>query len=244
MSKEYYCPKCHNQLTYYQIVLNPGEEIPKYKHYFRCDKCQDLNYDEELIKKLEPNLFFDFGKINKRSYKMYCNCLNCKVAFAVWEGSERRKYGIYDYSDISIEISNKTQTIYKTNGLVPMIIGGVLFGGAGAIGGSIIGANKKAVREKEIYTITISVYDTVFTGFVLQTEDKSFVHDFVVKAEILRKHASANEEQKMKKQEEQVESDNKESVFDKVVELKKLYDEGFIDKQTYEEKKKKYIDLL
>ena len=61
MSKEYYCPKCHNKLTYYRLNTNPGSVVLQYKYYYRCDKSQDYNYDEEIIKKLEPDLLIDFG---------------------------------------------------------------------------------------------------------------------------------------------------------------------------------------
>ena len=230
------CPVCKRRL--YHL------ERDKNKCY--CSYCSHT-YQEADLELLDDWISIDIGK-NKEWGK--CEIIiNPNNGVLMFTGKSFLHYyskaGIYCFDEIQIEVSSSKEMLYKTKGMTPMIIGGLLFGSAGALAGGIIGTGQKSIKEKNNYMISITVESLQFSGLVTETDDANLVHNFVTKMELIRKRISMDEDTEEKKEViDDSNDDSNETIYEKLVNLKKLYDEGIIDQETYNAKKKKYIDLL
>ena len=165
----------------------------------------------------------------------------CAITYGEWW------YGPYNFDDLTIEIKENHETIYKAKGFTPAIVGGLLFGGAGAIAGSLM--STKSPKIKTSYTIAISTKDLNYPGVVVENSDKQDIHNVVTSLEILKKNTTVtNSDNAYNKS--FADNDNisktvlSNETTEELINLKKLYDAGVIDKDTYETKKKKFIDML
>lgn len=239
--KEYFCLECKEKLVFQK----------KFDSY-QCYNCYGLSYSKIILDEVNPNIEIYLGKIKgKGNYYLVINSDSGKLAFCCynkWSGSYKWN-GPYEFEDISISVSTTKETIYKTSGATPMIVGGILFGSAGAIAGSIVGSKEKSSKVKDHYTIQVTTNDLKFSGFVISTDDANLAHDVITRVEIIRKKIEKQESgdsliEDVAEKQRQTDVKNDISIYEKLIELKNLYDSGIIDLETYEEKKKKYIDLL
>lgn len=230
--KKYVCPKCKGPL---KISIN--------KQWLLCDNCGSKYSRVYTI--LNPDVKCNLGNVRFGNDIVPCslqmNSTNGKLAFRFERDTCYGWWaGPYDFGDISFSISCMHETIYKTNGLIPLIVGGVLFGGAGAIGGGIASGKVKKEKINEIYTVSISTNDLQFSGVIFETTDKYLIHDLATKAEIIRK--AILEKQKSENLEPSTEKTI--DAYDELRKLKALFDDGIIDEETYLNKKKKYLDKI
>ena len=238
--KEYFCLNCKEKLTYFE-----------FSDLYRCCNCYGLRYSKIILDEVNPNIEIYLGKIKgKGNYYLAVNSHSGKLAFYryKWNGTHEWN-GTYEFKDVSISVSTTKETIYKTSGATPMIVGGILFGSAGAIAGSIVGSKEKSSKVKDHYNIQITTNDLNFSGFVISTDDVNLAHDVITRVEIIRKNIQKqnpvdNKIEDVAENHQKTEVKNDLSIYEKLIELKNLYDSGIIDLGTYEEKKKKYIDLL
>ena len=238
MSEKIYCPVCKHEVNY------------MYDGTYHCFDCKIDFLDKKVIEQLGDAILINLGKVKKIGKTFFIiNKSNGNFGIIIEKTlGYFENHGLYKFDEIKINVSSSKETLYKTNGITPMIVGGILFGSAGAIAGSIVGTNSKTVKERNVYSITISINSLDFSGLVVETSDANLVHDFVTKIEIIRKNLAEN----ISNSNEKPVVNNKENndasidvdIFEMLTKLKKLYDDGVIDLATYQEKKKKYVDML
>lgn len=152
-------------------------------------------------------------------------------------------YGNFELKDLTVDVKLENELIYETSkGVTPFIVGGMLFGAVGAVAGSMAANKKEKVVSKKEYLLTLTTNRTDFTGFQCVIKDYNVIHDFIVTIENTRKILFPDTVGDESTKEET--NDTTINVYDKMVQLKDLFDKGIIDEKEYQEKREKYLKLL
>lgn len=101
--------------------------------------------------------------------------------------TSKGKYGPYKITDFtSINFKNSTQIVFEAKkGYGKMVLGGVLFGAAGAIAGSLATSNKSKEINKEVYYLQIGINDLKFPGFAIDNIEADTAFKFINTVEII-----------------------------------------------------------
>lgn len=161
------CPICGEQINNINIL----------KGLFYCSSCglyipsnfefEDVKftYVENSIFKVKP-----YGKISFIADKTH-------LSFYIKTGSYLKyylkgPYGIDKLKEFSVK--DNSQLIYQSKkGVIPMMTGGLLFGPAGAVAGSMVGTKSTKEVTDHKYEITFVIDDDEFVGFTGETKDKN-----------------------------------------------------------------------
>lgn len=233
VSKDYCCPLCGGELW----ILEDGS--------YECVKmgCSFYKIHKKIIL-LNSNRIIELGKV--REYSKVGIAINTETCECViYTNSGKMAYGPYKLDDISIDVVLENKTIYKTSkGVTPMIVGGLLFGAAGAVAGSVASSKKEKEINKKVFLVTITTNDTEFTGFQVATKHYNLVHDLVNTVENTKKkfYESQSEDKHEKdKPDKEMTSDE---AYNNLLKLKELYDKKIIDDNEYNEKRSKFLKYI
>ncbi|MCF1783723.1 SHOCT domain-containing protein [Lactobacillus mulieris] len=146
---------------------------------------------------------------------------------------------------VSYEIDEDGEVQAK-GGLKRTAVGGLLFGGAGAVVGAITRKKKKVCKYLRVIITTTDEDNPTITLDLISSETKvgSFVYN--TNKENARKLASKFEQILAEKREEVLEAsqtDQDVSVATQIREFKQLLDDGIITEAEFEQKKKQLMNL-
>lgn len=158
---------------------------------------------------------------------------------------------IFSYTDIlNYELIEDGNSISK-GGVGRAIVGGVLFGGAGAIVGGSTGHKQKQTCTKLQIKITLNNVNhpiEYITFISTETKKDSFIYtsSFNFAQQILSMLniiCQSNSTENRKEIQEQLTSNSNFSVTDEIKKYKELLDMGAITQEEYERKKKELLNL-
>ena len=173
--------------------------------------------------------------------------------------TEKRFSKIYepkDLVDYEIRVDNEIVVTSKTKskkGVGKALVGGALFGGAGAVAGAVAGNTKSKTTEtqKEIhhYSFVLKVNDISKPSFIFELDSAQIAEDIVTIFDILvgntKKFANIEEkEEKIEQKTEPVKEIQASPNVDKFEEIKKykdLLDSGIITQEEFDAKKKELL---
>lgn len=155
---------------------------------------------------------------------------------------KRNKSTVYNYSDIiDFELLEDGESV-ASGGLGRALVGGALFGGAGAVVGAVTGKKKtKGVCNSLKLIITVNDFNnpTVYVNFI---ESPTKRDGFVFKEMYQSAQECLSTLQlicdRQKNNSRQIE--NKTSDADEIKKFKELLDEGIITQEEFDTKKKNY----
>lgn len=168
--------------------------------------------------------------------------INSRKGTTLIKINESEFKGPYSIKDIrEINVYSNEEVIYKTSkGLMPMVLGGTLFGSLGAIAGSVSASKTSKLKIKESYKLVMSFDDITFPSFVVTFKNENLAHTIINTYEIIRKKITDFKDEKL----DVVESVDSSDIYTQLINLEKLYKQGIIDEKTYLEKKDKFIQKL
>ncbi len=233
------CQKCGKNLKYSNI----------FEKYICTGKFCSYETDEYKAN-VNPDIYIKLGK-TKLYGKMHFNINSLTGEFYIIakRGFNITYYGPFHFNDINLEVSSKTELIYKTSkGSIPVIVSGMLFGSLGAVAGSLVANTKQKITSSDIYNLTLSIDDISFPGFRVEIKDYNKVYFFVNVIENIRKKFNKEESIVGKKN---VKNDTQDSVnestneiYDILSKIKYLYDHDVLTDEEYKIKRQKYADKL
>ncbi len=158
-------------------------------------------------------------------------------------------YDAKDLVDYEIRVDNEIIVTSKTKtrkGVGKALIGGALFGGAGAVAGAVAGNKKSKTTEtqKEIhhYSFVLKVNDISKPSFIFELDSAEIAEDVVTIFDILvgntKKFAEPEEVNEVSKKEEIPKLDK----FEEIKKYKDLLDNGIITQEEFDAKKKELLD--
>ncbi len=159
----------------------------------------------------------------------------------------RNNSKVYNYSDIvDFELLEDGESV-ASGGLGRALVGGALFGGAGAVVGAVTGKKKaKGVCTSLKLKITVNDFNNpaVYINFITaSTKKNSFLYKTVMDdaQECLSTFQLICERQKEEKAEEV--SHNTVSAADEIKKFKELLDAGILSQEEFDAKKKELLGL-
>lgn len=106
--------------------------------------------------------------------KKDCFLLNSKTKQwqVFFNGNFTKEYNLTDMTEFSF--NRNDEVLYKSSmSAIPMVAGGMLFGGLGALAGALIKNNNQEIKVKEKYTLYIGTNDISNAGMVLECNKES-----------------------------------------------------------------------
>lgn len=157
------------------------------------------------------------------------------------------KYGlieqVYNYSDIvGFELLENGESVAE-GGIKGALVGGILFGEAGAIVGSITGRKTNEICNSLKIKVTLNDISFPVTYVnLIDSEVKKSNPIYKNNLEIAQKCLSAFQ-LACNKQNDSKQENNKEPASDEIRKYKGLLDEGIITQEEFDKKKKELLDL-
>lgn len=160
---------------------------------------------------------------------------------------KRDKSKVYSYSDIvGFELLEDGESVSQ-GGLGRALVGGALFGGAGAVVGSVTGKKKsKSICNSLKVKITINDINnpTLYISFLSTATKKD---SFVYKSSYQMAHECLSTFQIICDNQEALQSSNNISVAgstaDEIRKYKQLFDEGILTQEEFDAKKKALLEV-
>lgn len=250
MAAEYKCPKCsagflklNEYNNRYECSIYP--EIDYFqKEYFEHLYIKNSTGDNKMVE-------YKIGRVNGIGKKLYLhlnihsgNFLFFNYPFISYR-DEGKFFGQLDDID-SIDVVTNNQTIFiTTRNMLPTIAGGVLFGGVGAIAGSLATSTQSKAVNNDSFTITFKFKTIEFPGIVFETNDKQLVFSLISTLEMLIKEKrqlqqmSTNEETPVEKEKEESDMGK---LKGEMAMLKQMKEDGIVDEEEYQQLRKKIIN--
>lgn len=172
--------------------------------------------------------------------------------WAVCTGFFKTKRIIYQYSDIiNFELLEDGEVITKGGSLGKAVLGGAVFGGAGAIVGAMMGKKNSSVCTNLQIRITVNdpIQPAVFLNFITMKTKKSdwmytnsykiaqyclsllkFVHNQVEKIDVVQQAESGENSVNI-------------SIADEILKFKNLLDSGIITEEEFLEQKQRLLKM-
>lgn len=207
-------------------------------------KCEDI--ETSLIKKEIASVenIKKFTPTKKVSMLLYID--ETRKLWAIPKGFFTSKiYEVYEYSDIlSYEIVEDGNSISK-GGVGRAIMGGILFGGVGAIVGGVTGHKSKATCTRLEVIIKLNSMSKPLEKITListETRKDSLLYSAAIKraqeiAAILEVMCNGNNKIDVQPSVQQI------SGADEILKYKSLLDQGIITEEEFEAKKKQILNL-
>lgn len=238
-------------------ICNEGEGVKNLEDGFICKDCiskcapfinDSILINWKLFSKQKVNNAIAASEINQHRANIFQKTQNAgghieiDTTNQLWKASSLKNV-IFEYKDIlDFELLENGKTVTK-GGLGSAVVGGVLFGGVGAVVGSVAG--KKTKQEITEYRIKITTnnpfYPSVYINLLSagSVKSDSFIHK--ANTQLAQDMLSALT-QMTKSQPSQPETSGA-SVADEILKLKQLADSGIITQDEFEQKKKQLLAL-
>ncbi|MFL0251231.1 SHOCT domain-containing protein [Clostridium neuense] len=230
-NKEWICPKCFKKCGFNALTPIRKMTVSEIKNAMAAKATND----EEI------NLFNASKKIGS-----YIEFDDTRMEWLVPEGLFGKKKKIYKYNDIvDYELLEDGESIIKKSGIGRAVAGGVLFGGVGAVVGSVTGKQRtKSICKSLKLKITISDINnpTVYIDFIpSETKKDSWIYKNAYNSaqeclSVLQLICS-NSKNEMQNNAAPI------SNADEILKYKNLLDNGIITQEEFEAKKKQLLDI-
>lgn len=245
-STDHYCGICGELANYKPVKLSDG---------YICADCQSKMYHIDYNGKTVAQIK-DTYPLYKAENEMRQKLFNITKRSSVWVDEKNKLWCIPNNLDINsidilsfddlidFELIEDGKSVVKSSGgLGRAIVGGILFGGAGAITGAATAKRKEVPMVSNLY-LNISVNHPWFSNLTItyitsQTKKSGFLYRST--REIVDKTISILN-LIMSSKELKIDSSFDDN-FDKIRKLKELYDEGIITKEEFEAKKQQLLGI-
>lgn len=222
-----------------QILAKQGFWKPKAVIKYENTETQSINKEIEKIENLQK-----FTSTKKVAGILYID--ESKKLWAIPQGIFNNKIKeVHEYSDIlSYEIVEDGNSISK-GGVGRAIVGGLLFGGVGAIVGGVTGHKSKATCTKLEVIIKLNSMSKPLEKITListETRKDNLLYSAAIKraqeiAAILEIMCNGNNKIDVQPSVQQI------SGADEILKYKSLLDQGIITEEEFEAKKKQILNL-
>lgn len=250
--KQKICPICDEKLSFLKSTIKDGikvcvdhtMEAGLYGNEMRQFTVEDVKERAKLRKKAQEETMkrvSDF-QTTKRIGPLHFNDIDKKILIY-----DNLQNSIVSYEDIvSFEVMEDGETI-SSGGLGRALVGGVLFGGAGAVVGAVTAKRKKKYCNNLQVKLIINDINTptLYVSFINgntkinSNEYKSAYSEAQDLASILQ---IICDKQKEITNDDPIDHDSK-SLAKKMKQFKELLDDGIITQEEFDKKKKELLDL-
>lgn len=217
------------------------------QYYENEDKLQSFILDDQIIDEHSNKYGYagDYLRIDNHHKWLYTQ--KGTLQNIVFDFSDIENFEIEEYTDVVAETKQK-----NGSGVGRAVVGGALFGPAGAVVGAATKKKKTITTEKEIVskiTVCIKLKNSQFQTVLI---DISNPYSEVIKGDVLyRRMLNAGEEilnklqeiQSIESKETQKSSEKTTSVVDELLKLKQLYDDNLLTQEEFNVAKNKLLNL-
>lgn len=242
-------------------VCNANTDCKALSDGFICKECIEklkpfinnnifINWKNFSLQKINQTL--EICRVNQERLKIfqktndYTDYLEIDSNHQLWKTSSAKNV-VFSYSDIlDFELLENGEAITKS-GLGSAVVGGVLFGGVGAVVGSTVG-KKQTKREITEYRIKITTnnlyYPSLYINFLTSGKVKEGSVLYNLNVDSAQKILSVLTQitNSVSNSTSQIQVQNF-SVADEILKLKQLLDAGILTETEFENQKKQILNL-
>ena len=202
---------------------------------------KDLLYSASNIKRRKE--FMATKKIKNYFYIDEINKLWCVPKISFWTNElKREKTLFYSYSDIvsfELQLDGKTLTSSTSGGLGSAVVGGLLFGGIGAIVGSNTGKKNTKTTVNSVYTINITVNSMQNPNISIDVDNKKTANELMSALQLIYSLQKSDNDNRKNVS---ITNNRKDiSVADEIKKFKELLDINAITQEEFDAKKKELL---
>lgn len=202
---------------------------------------KDLLYSANNLKRSKE--FMATKKIKNYFYIDEINKLWCVPKISFWTNElKREKTLFYSYSDIvsfELQLDGKTVTSSTSGGLGSAVVGGLLFGGVGAIVGSNTGKKHTNTTVNSVYTINITINSMKNPNISIDIDNKKTANELISALQLIYNLQKSDNDNRKNTS---ITNNKKDiSVADEIKKFKELLDINAITQEEFDTKKKELL---